>query len=51
MWIGCPYCLWGAARQSGELSSTQHLYKQRPLPVHKEPQSVEGGISSREGNA
>lgn len=29
--------------------STQHLYKQRPLPVNKEPQPVEGGISSLGG--
>lgn len=29
--------------------STQHLYKQQPLPVHKEPRPVEGGISTFEG--
>lgn len=26
--------------------STQYLYKQHPLPVHKEPRPVEGGIST-----
>lgn len=55
MWIGCSHCLWGAALGSIQAQllvslenclSTQHLYKQHPLPVHKEPCPVEGGIST-----
>lgn len=55
MWIGYSHCLWGAALGSIQAQlpvslenclSTQPLYKQHPLPVHKEPHPVEGGISS-----